>query len=215
MLTIAADVDMDTDAVIQYIIDGIPDTEINKAILYGATSIKELKNKLRAYENMKRGTKSTPRQEERKQKDGTKRETTTANTEEEKRCFNCGSEDHMKLKCPAKEKGKKCFNCNDYGNISAACPKKNEAKRSCNATQHEPRKYSKDVWINDCKLSALVDTGSDISLLRAEEYVKMGAPMLTGKQIIFRGVGCNNNPTLGSMTVTMVIDGDTFELLYT
>jgi len=53
MLEIASRMTMDISTVIQYIIDGIVDEEVNKSILYGAKSIPELKNKFVLYERMK------------------------------------------------------------------------------------------------------------------------------------------------------------------
>ncbi|KAH0949446.1 hypothetical protein HN011_000297 [Eciton burchellii] len=38
-------------------------------------------------------------------------------------------------------------------------------------------------------MDALIDTGSDISLMRAEQYVRVGAPKLGKKTIRFRGIG--------------------------
>lgn len=53
MLDIANQSKIEVGAVIQYIIDGISDYEQNKSVLYGAKSIKELKDKLKIYELIK------------------------------------------------------------------------------------------------------------------------------------------------------------------
>lgn len=53
MLDIASLIDMETSTVIQYVIDGIIDDEVNKTILYGAETISQLKAKLDLYEKMK------------------------------------------------------------------------------------------------------------------------------------------------------------------
>lgn len=50
---------MEISAVIQYIIDGIVDDEVNKTILYGAETISQLKAKLNTYEKMKSRIKNT------------------------------------------------------------------------------------------------------------------------------------------------------------
>ncbi|KYM97832.1 hypothetical protein ALC62_11471 [Cyphomyrmex costatus] len=36
-----------------------------------------------------------------------------------RRCFSCGSKDHVSLNCPTKEKGVKCFGCNEYGHVAS------------------------------------------------------------------------------------------------
>lgn len=39
--------------------------------------------------------------------------------------------------------------------------------------------------------------GSDLSLMRADQYIKLGSPKLERKVIKFRGIGSQNNTTLG------------------
>lgn len=48
-----------------------------------------------------------------------KTDATALAIQKKKRCFNCGSPDHMKPNCP---NGIKCFGCNKYGHISKDCP---------------------------------------------------------------------------------------------
>lgn len=63
VLELASHADIEIEAKIQYIIDGIQDEEANKSILYGATTIKELRRRLAQYEiqkNTRARTKSTP-----------------------------------------------------------------------------------------------------------------------------------------------------------
>lgn len=52
MKAISAQGDTEEEALIQYIIDGIPNAENNK-IIYGAASIEQLKKKLEIYEIVK------------------------------------------------------------------------------------------------------------------------------------------------------------------
>ena len=49
MLKIASYVDIEEEAKVEYIIDGIIDKEVNKSTLYGAASIKKLRKRLNAY----------------------------------------------------------------------------------------------------------------------------------------------------------------------
>ena len=58
-LEIANHVGMEEEAKVEYVINGIVDEEVNKSTLYGAASIKELRNRLIAYEDQEsRRTKS-------------------------------------------------------------------------------------------------------------------------------------------------------------
>lgn len=109
-----------------------------------------------------------------------------------KRCFNCGNKNHLSALCPDKEKGVKCFQCGEYGHIAIKCPKAEGEKitvkdiGSCYAASSTTEKYCKIVTINGVELSALIDTSSDISLIRADAYIKVGAPTLTQRRIEFR-----------------------------
>ena len=129
MLEIAAQVNVETRAVIQYIIDGIQEEAVNKTVLYGTTIIKELKEKFIQYETMKNGarsrTKAAKHQEDRKKSTKQQEETATKN----KRCFNCGSKEHVSKECPSKDKDTKCFNCNKFGHIASKCA--NKKKDDC------------------------------------------------------------------------------------
>ncbi|KAK2578841.1 hypothetical protein KPH14_012196 [Odynerus spinipes] len=57
MLDIAAQAHLDKAMVIDYTIDGVQDEEVYKAVLYGAKTIRELKEKFGLYEKMRANTK--------------------------------------------------------------------------------------------------------------------------------------------------------------
>lgn len=97
MLEIAAQANVDTRSVIQYIINGVQDDAVNKTILYGAKTIRELKERFAQYETMKDG-KVKPKQTK---MDGKKKaHHKEHNSKDSKRCFNCGSKDHLGKECP-------------------------------------------------------------------------------------------------------------------
>lgn len=50
--------------------------------------------------------------------------------------------------------------------------------------------------------------------MRADSYVKIGAPALIKRQIKFRGVGSGKNVTLGEMHVDVCIDGCIFGMAF-
>lgn len=97
---------------IQYIIDGIEDSNINKMILYGVTSYSVLKEKLAIYEKIKYETKKEVRVEIAGRK---KLEASTS----VRRCYNCGENTHVSAQC---QNGIKCFRCNEFGHIGVRCP---------------------------------------------------------------------------------------------
>lgn len=110
MFYIAKQVNMESSSVIKYIIDGIPDKETDKMVLYGAKNIQELEEKLALYEAMKENAKTKSRRVEEKLKRTRRR-----------RCFLCGNRYHLIVNCPTKIKGARCYKCQKYGHIASQC----------------------------------------------------------------------------------------------
>lgn len=67
--------------------------------------------------------------------------------------------------------------------------------------------------INGREIEALIDTGSDISLIRAEEYVKLGSPCLSTSEIRFCGIGSSDNTTLGEFQTEIIVDKNTYPII--
>lgn len=101
------------DSVIDYVIAGIRDNEMNKAILHGARTISEFKAKLQLYVKIK----------SRMSVAEFKIPKIQSNTVI--RCFNCGSKTHQAKECPDLDKGAKCFSCKSFGHRSFERPNKN------------------------------------------------------------------------------------------
>lgn len=57
---------------------------------------------------------------------------------------------------------------------------------------------------------AVIDTGSNLSVVRKEQYVKLGSPNLTCREIVFRGIGAGNYKTIGQFNIEVKIDGECF-----
>ncbi|XP_025835246.1 uncharacterized protein LOC112905971 [Agrilus planipennis] len=216
MLEIASQAMVDTQSVIQYIIQGIPDEAANKTLLYGAKNIRQLKEKLTQYEALKRDMKSRSKAPDKKDDGGRrhnardvgKRYTEGSSAVKVKRCYNCGEKDHLSAECPTKEKGVKCFKCNGFGHVAAKCAGKN--KEAFVVSRLNKQKYVKEVVVEDRKFVALVDTGSDLTFMRSDEYEKIGSPVLGKRKLKFEGLGSTGNVTLGEFTKSMNVDGDEF-----
>lgn len=134
MQEIAAQGTVEDAALIQHIIDGIVDTESNKIMLYEATTIEELKRKLKVYDRVKEKVKLT--QISKAKEVTANRSSTTAATSStlsstsssKRKCYLCNEVGHDRLGCPNKGKGIKCYNCDEWGHRSSECPKKNRRK---------------------------------------------------------------------------------------
>lgn len=129
-----------------------------------------------------------------------------------KRCYNCGGQNHISANCPTKESGVKCFRCGERGHIAARCAEKASVeKTSCVVSGYCDGKYYKNVCINTREISAMIDTGSDMCLMRAGCHGGLNAP-LKENRIYFRGVGSNNNETLGEFDAEVRIDDDVYTI---
>ncbi|XP_033356960.1 uncharacterized protein LOC117237285 [Bombus vosnesenskii] len=179
MREIAGQGTVDIPSQISYIIQGIPDEVANKAVLYGAKNMQQPKERLKQYEAMRRDMKAKTKfggRKEDKRKRSEVRSQPRPTASDKRRCFNCGSADHLSAKCPEKGKGMKCFKCNEFGHVAANCTARQV--KTYVISRPERKKYLKDVSIDGCRFASLVDTGSDLTFIRSDEYARLGSPPL-------------------------------------
>lgn len=212
---------IEEDALIEYVINGIPDDAANKVRLYGSKDFRDFKENLKIYERMRKSitesTKSFKMQRDEPMKKNFKiNEAKDSGKKAVIRCFNCGETGHRSKECLKKAQGTKCFSCGEFGHIAVNCSKniKNtEFRKNCNVVSHRQNKCEKDVVINGLKLVALIDSGSDITLIREEQYREIGSPVLRNRRIQFCGAGSGNHDTLGDVHINVCIDGETYPLV--
>ncbi|XP_034934770.1 uncharacterized protein [Chelonus insularis] len=173
MLDIASRADVEVRTVIKYIIEGVPDDPVNKTMLYRVQTVKQLKERFKEYENMKSGMKIKGDRKEQSSKNKQ-----AAKVEKKRKPRHCSSKTHLAAECPGKDKGSKCFKCNNFGHIAAKCPESTKIKNLNVVTRSSRKKYLKEVNINEVPMTVLVDTGSDLSIIRADDYVTIGSPKL-------------------------------------
>jgi len=205
---------IEEDEMVEYVIEGIPDP-----VLRDQARVQRLRTRsalLEAFERVSLRGREQPGARgstgERRAQGRAERENSVA-TKSVMRCHNCGAQGHRAANCPSKAKGTRCFECKEFGHIAANCEKKkikiNEVKSACDITKTE-RKYLKDVKIDNENLVALIDTGSDLSLIREDQYLNIGSPNLTHREIVFRGIGAQNFKTKGKFDIEIKIDDDYF-----
>lgn len=202
-------ISVDTEELLDYVIDGIPDETLrNQARIqrFETTSaLQEAFEKVTLHDkNIPKAGKSEKRNNKRVDNDALDNKTKEMSG---KRCFNCGEHDHLSGKCPAKERGQKCFACNEYGHVAAKCTKKIIPKDSCAVSQSGQRKCLKEVTLDDIRIEALIDSASDLTLMRADEYVKRGSPRFEQCQMTLRGIGSKEVTALGKFEAKITIDG--------
>ena len=124
MLEIVSHADIEEEAKVEYVIDGIIDEEVHKSMLYGAASIKELRKRLIAYEEQKsRRTKSVAKSARVERNNSPNQGESARKT----RCYNCGDKAHVSADCPNGSRGPKCFKCREYGHIASKCDNLSES----------------------------------------------------------------------------------------
>ena len=75
-----------------------------------------------------------------------------------------------------------------------------------------PTKRDKVVKIGNFELSALIDTGSELTLMRYNQYIRIGAPKLSRDIIEFHSVGSKKNFMLGKFSTDIIIDGELYHI---
>ncbi|PZC74795.1 hypothetical protein B5X24_HaOG207168 [Helicoverpa armigera] len=136
---------------IKYIIDGIVDSEVNKMVLYGATTYSELKEKIKIYDVMREKMCASSN---RNNKPGN---SDKAAYQSYKRCYSCGGRNHQSSECPNKEKGLKCFKCNEFGHISTQCKQQGETVRSRTSDRNGERRNEKPKVSDDRRAMCVAD----------------------------------------------------------
>ena len=66
----------------------------------------------------------------------------------------------------------------------------------CSIVASRDSKVYKIVTIDGKNIVALLDTGSDLHLMKAEQYIKLNSPSLTGASIRYKGLGSESMFTI-------------------
>ncbi|EFN60729.1 hypothetical protein EAG_09368, partial [Camponotus floridanus] len=73
-------------------------------------------------------------------------------------------------------------------------------------------KYLQEVTLSGRVIAALIDTGSDISILRSSEYMMMGSPKMRATDMEFCGIGGFSAKILGEFQANIIIDGQVYPI---
>jgi len=207
-------VPVEKDELLEYAVEGIPDVMMrDQARIQGFSSVESL---LKAFEREtlrnREATYSGRHGGGRRVSDKGKKTLI-----DDRRCYNCGEREHVSVNCPTKTLGVKCFGCGAHGHIASKCKKKinnsNVEKSVVALVSRVPqKKYLQEVMFGDRAIVALIDTGSDISILRSNEYAKMGSPRMRVADTEFCGIGGFSAKILGEFQASIIIDGQVYPI---
>ncbi|GFS66580.1 hypothetical protein NPIL_231281 [Nephila pilipes] len=85
------------------------------------------------------------------------------------KCFNCNSWGHKSTECKNKKDGLKC---SKFGHIAKLCDHSEVNQTLVTRSITFIKKIEKYVEIQGIKINALFDTGSEISIISYESYVR-------------------------------------------
>lgn len=137
------------------------------------------------------------------------------------RCFNCGESGHKSKDCKSKSLGTKCFKCNQFGHVAINYSEGQSNNKSVVVTSTADvnsivtstgNRVYKIVKINGVSISALLDTGCEVNLIREDVYKQIGLPALKIMRISFRGFGGSGVTSLGCFETVLQIDDKELKL---
>ncbi|GFV16509.1 transposon Tf2-6 polyprotein [Trichonephila clavipes] len=103
-------------------------------------------------------------------------------------CFNCGDPNLFFRYCTYKNKGIKCFRCEVFGHKASECPGNNDTKLDvAHLIINKEETSTKKVLIGDLTLDALIDSGSQVTLIRKSVYDKINSVQLFPLNTTLRG----------------------------
>ncbi|XP_049318244.1 uncharacterized protein LOC125780300, partial [Bactrocera dorsalis] len=213
LMEVGKQISLDEESIIDYFIEGVPDTKFNKAILYQAKNIEELKEQIKIYEKIRKYNSGIGK---------IVNDTSSNKTKEElgKRCFKCGDKFHVAAQCPQKQY--KCFKCNEMGHRSFEC-KNNKVKgarevkiesssiNTLGNTSFQPvvdeELHFKTVNLNGFRFEALIDSGCSLNLIRYDTLILSGLkPILSNEKRKLYSACSNVIETIGSFDTFIHID---------
>ncbi|GFW48212.1 retrovirus-related Pol polyprotein from transposon 297 [Trichonephila clavipes] len=229
---------LDETSIMEYCINVIPDSPSNKLILYGCKTIQEFKEKLGIYDKIfqnksknhsydtsrspnfssqRRDVESTLHKHRNDRypkfnapKPNSKFENKNFRDRNHVTCFNCSGSGHISKFCPDKHRGPKCILCENFGHKSDACPQKN-IPSSNNVDEITPlTTMCKEVKILSKKILSLVDTGSQVTLMKESVWNQLGSPSLINSGNKLTGFGLSKTHVIGSFNSTVSIDNQDF-----
>lgn len=194
MRKIAALGDVEERAVVRYIVDGLPAKSVFKQNMYASKNFKELRENYEIYERVNVNTEIQNKKWHKANE--------TKITAGKIHCYNCGSTEHKRNECKAQTK---CFKCNKFGHISKQC-KANENNQNDVLMIVDQKRY-KCLKVNEQLINGLIDTGSDVSIIKRCVYENKfkNCPLKVNDSLL-TGLGNMKTKPYGSIECNVKVD---------
>ncbi|XP_036347175.1 uncharacterized protein LOC118756523, partial [Rhagoletis pomonella] len=228
IIEIGKQINLEEASIIDYFIEGIPDSKFNKTVLYQAKSVEDLKEQVKIYEKIRRSNVALGKVESNDTAKDKGSSGVKPKAELVKRCFKCGDKAHMAAQCSQKQF--KCFKCNEMGHRSFECKGKGskETKKepsSVNTLTDEifqpflnsvkSELHFKTVKINDFSFEALIDSGCSLNLIRYDTLLMSGCETKLGGDKKKLYTACANViETIGSFETLMHVDNLSLNIVF-
>lgn len=221
LMEIGKKAEIDEKSIVEYFIEGVPDSKMNKMVLYEAENIGELKKRIQIYEKIRQNPQSSYKVRSSNSSEIPKAKLNHSEKPREgRKCFKCGDRTHFANNCPGGQY--KCFKCRRFGHRSFECKGVEEAtdrstsaeKNQANMVQKGSSLIFKDVTIRGRSLSALIDTGCDICLMRFDTLFLLGEVNFVPERVVLQGIGECGIHTMGRFATPITIDGTDFDVTF-
>lgn len=209
--------DIDEQSLLEYIVGGIVDDPVNKTLLYGATNLDDLKAKLKIYERIKiaqytNKTKSTDRRGGGQRSMTTNSTNPVAVTAEMVENNNDGGQGPSRNNNRQTSRGPRCYRCGQFGHIVAVCNAVEVLQPPVVNQIQLPPMYVYAV-LNGYNVIALVDTGSDVTVVRENVYNNITSrPEINGSSMPLTCFGFNTQRTVGSFPADITINRNKYRI---
>lgn len=209
---------MDDVSIIDYCIRGINDSNINKTILFGCKTIPEFKERLKIYEKSFHNVRPNPNQ---RRYDPKNQEPSFANRRNSQFTSRNQHGSFVRSSAHTTDSDVICYLCNEKGHKSFQCSLKRTPRTTryptpgqkpfprndVNAIKFEtPQKIYKTVQLLQHTAKALIDPGSDVTLIDFDHYQQIGEPQLTPTDVLLSGISDREIKPLGHFSAEITLD---------
>lgn len=198
MREIGAKANLDMEAIITHTVNGINDNGPDKTLLYGARTMEDFREKLRIYQ----GLKDAKYGREGKQNIHPGEDSPSSCRSPRSRTSNYKFTNSR----PGTSRSVVCYRCGTEGHIARDCPNDSHAAVNiCRSSLVPVRESYLEAKVNSVPVKAIFDSGSVVSLLRADWSDKLGL-MVNTKQTKRLTTLNGSVWTLGTCCVEMEVE---------